>query len=85
MVQTQGKAHGSSDNTKELVGSGIPDKFTRVVTDGGRHLQSSGIWKLLLSRAYDNLDRANPRLEQAKIPDFVPLTLHHVEFTCLWR
>ena len=55
----------------------MPDKFTRVVTDRGHHLQSSGIWKLLLSRAHDNLERANPRLEQGKIPDFVPLTLHH--------
>ena len=60
-----------------VVGSGMPEKYTRVVTDRAHHLQFSGIWKLLLSRAYDNLERANPKLEQAAIPDFVPLTLHH--------
>ena len=60
-----------------IVGSGMPEKYTRVVTDRAHHLQSAGIWKLLLSRVYDNFERANPRLGQAVIPDFVPLTLHH--------
>ena len=40
-------------------------------------MQFSGIWQLLLSRAYDNVERANPKLEQLVILDFVPLTLYH--------
>ena len=60
-----------------VVGSGMPEKYTRVVTHRASHLQSSGIWKLLLCRAYDKLERTSPRLEQVVIPDFVPLTFHH--------
>ena len=60
-----------------IVASGMPYKYTRVVTDRAHHLQSSGIWKFLLSMIYDHWGRENPRLEQVIIPDFVPLTLHH--------
>ena len=55
----------------------MPEQHTRVVTDRAHLLQFSGIWKLLLSRAYDNLERASPKLEKVVITDFVPLTLHH--------
>ena len=61
-----------------IVESGMHEKHTRVFTDRAHHLQCSGIYKLLLARVYENLERAEPRLERVAIPDFAPLTLHHI-------